>query len=591
MATFRRPSTSGGGADAAESQTTPPPLPLTPLQLPPLVPFGDGPFAVVFTFFSLVAYGLLQERVMSRTFDGERFAYAFYLVAANRLASVGAALSLHALRAVRAALLPLPPASTLAHQSSSLAAAAASAAAASAASASAYAPLSPSSRAHHRLSTSGGSGQLGGGGGAGTAAAAAATPRAAAGGGSGSGSRGGAGGSLLRRRAARLSALLALPPPAAPLRCYAAVALSNAAATACQYESLRHVSFICASLAKTAKALPVLLWGLVRTASTRRGGAGAATGRTRRHTAREWAQAALLSCGCALFVVGGGSAGRGVLSEARAAAAAAAAAAGGGSSSSGSSTSGGGGPLGLVAGALLLAGYLAADGWTSTEQERLYSAYGMDEGDQLLHTSACSALLSCGAAVLSGQLWPASAFLRRHPDAALAVFGLSAASAATQVCISAVVRRHGALVFALMMTTRQLASVLLSALVFGHALAPLQWAGVAVAFAALMHRGARAGGGGAGGGGSRGRGGGGGAGVFALASAATKPGAATAATARPATAPSSSSPFAKGAPEGDGESDALMQQQHEHEQQQLQQQHNKGAGSGATLLPITARAS
>jgi hypothetical protein len=44
-----------------------------------------------------------------------------------------------------------------------------------------------------------------------------------------------------------------------------------------------------------------------------------------------------------------------------------------------------------------------------------------------------------------------------------------------QVCISHVLQQHGALVFALMMTTRQCASVLLSSLLFGHALTLSQW--------------------------------------------------------------------------------------------------------------------
>ena len=49
--------------------------------------------------------------------------------------------------------------------------------------------------------------------------------------------------------------------PTAPLAAYAAVAASNVAATACQYEALRHLSFPLQSLGKCAKTLPALLWG------------------------------------------------------------------------------------------------------------------------------------------------------------------------------------------------------------------------------------------------------------------------------------------------------------------------------------------
>ena len=48
--------------------------------------------------------------------------------------------------------------------------------------------------------------------------------------------------------------------PRAPLRSCAAVAATNGAATFCQYEALRHVTFAAVSLAKSAKLLPVLLW-------------------------------------------------------------------------------------------------------------------------------------------------------------------------------------------------------------------------------------------------------------------------------------------------------------------------------------------
>jgi adenosine 3'-phospho 5'-phosphosulfate transporter B2 len=397
--------------DAAEAAAAAEPLTVSDGGSPP-----QAIAVVLGTCASLVAYGLLQERVMSRAFgvEQERFAFAVFLVAANRLFAIALVAALHVLRAASRALVL------------------------------ARAPSSSS-----RVSSAGG---------------------------------------RRHRRNFLITTLLPLlppKPPVAPLGCYARVALSNALATLCQYEALRHVSFIAASLAKTAKALPVLLWGLVPGR------------RKRRHTAGEAATACLLAVGCLLFAVGGR--GGGVVVTA--------------TTTTTRATTATTSFASLASGAALLAAYLAFDGWTSTEQERLYARYGgggssvgsvggsvgvvggpkpttttMDEGDQLLYTSACSALLTLTATVLSGQLLPALAFLRRHNDAAWAVAGLSAASAATQLLIGAVVRRHGALVFAQMMTSRQLASVLLSAIVYGHALAPLQWLGVAVAFGAIFFR-------------------------------------------------------------------------------------------------------
>ena len=49
--------------------------------------------------------------------------------------------------------------------------------------------------------------------------------------------------------------------PGAPIGSYCAIAFSNMLATTCQYEALRYVSFPTQTLAKTAKMIPVMVWG------------------------------------------------------------------------------------------------------------------------------------------------------------------------------------------------------------------------------------------------------------------------------------------------------------------------------------------
>merc|ERR1719454_2302450 len=53
-----------------------------------------------------------------------------------------------------------------------------------------------------------------------------------------------------------------LMAPAAPLWKYAAVSFSNVAATTCQYESLKFVTFPVQMLGKSSKMLPVMAWGI-----------------------------------------------------------------------------------------------------------------------------------------------------------------------------------------------------------------------------------------------------------------------------------------------------------------------------------------
>jgi solute carrier family 35 (adenosine 3'-phospho 5'-phosphosulfate transporter), member B2 len=51
--------------------------------------------------------------------------------------------------------------------------------------------------------------------------------------------------------------------PAAPMTSYAAISVSNVVATFCQYEALKYVSFPVQTLAKTAKMIPVMIWGTI----------------------------------------------------------------------------------------------------------------------------------------------------------------------------------------------------------------------------------------------------------------------------------------------------------------------------------------
>ena len=50
--------------------------------------------------------------------------------------------------------------------------------------------------------------------------------------------------------------------PVAPMYKYAAVSASNVVATTCQYEALKYVSFPAQTMAKSAKILPALAWGV-----------------------------------------------------------------------------------------------------------------------------------------------------------------------------------------------------------------------------------------------------------------------------------------------------------------------------------------
>jgi adenosine 3'-phospho 5'-phosphosulfate transporter B2 len=248
--------------------------------------------------------------------------------------------------------------------------------------------------------------------------------------------------------------------PAAPLPAYAAVSLTNVVATSCQYEALKYVSFGAQTLSKCLKPVPVMVWGALWLG--------------RAYAPDDVAVAAAVMAGCWLFMGGGGAA------TARAAAAAA--------SSEAAAAYGVG----------LLAAYLAADGLTSTLQDRMFDrGAAVTPANQVLYVSLFSAAASVAGLALRGSSASSSgggvssaiAFCVAHPAAGAWVAALAASATASSLLITTTVRHYGALVLSLTMTVRQLASVVVSSATYGHPLTAREAAGAALVFSALLARG------------------------------------------------------------------------------------------------------
>ncbi|GAX82727.1 hypothetical protein CEUSTIGMA_g10153.t1 [Chlamydomonas eustigma] len=236
--------------------------------------------------------------------------------------------------------------------------------------------------------------------------------------------------------------------PAAPIQSYAAVSLSNVIATSCQYEALKYVSFAIQTLAKSAKAMPVMMWGSLYSG--------------KRYKVADYAHASVITLGCTIFVTTGAVSSRVVLDRTDYSY--------------------------LIAGGLLMLFYLAVDGLTSTWQDSLFRQFNMGICDQVLFTTMFSTLLSLVATIATGQLSRAVSFILRNPEAVWWILALSLSSAVVQMIISYTIKRFGAVVFATIMTTRQFFSVLLSSVVFLTPLTYGQWVGVGIVFGALYYK-------------------------------------------------------------------------------------------------------
>ena len=232
--------------------------------------------------------------------------------------------------------------------------------------------------------------------------------------------------------------------PVAPPQAYAAVSVSNVVATFCQYEALKHVSFPVQTLGKCAKMIPVMIWGTVIM--------------RKRYNHKDYGVAALVTLGCSMFIM------------------------------TGEVTSKHAGNNSSMFGVLLMVGYLAFDGFTSTFQDKLFKGYQMTIFNQIMYVQAFSAGFSTLGLLSAGQFGDAISFVMRHPDALGSILTLSAAATIGQLFISHTIKTYGALLFATVMTTRQFISILLSCILFAHPLSAGQWAGTVTVFGALYYK-------------------------------------------------------------------------------------------------------
>ncbi|GKV52416.1 hypothetical protein SLEP1_g59000 [Rubroshorea leprosula] len=232
--------------------------------------------------------------------------------------------------------------------------------------------------------------------------------------------------------------------PVAPVYKYCLISVSNILTTTCQYEALKYVSFPVQTLAKCAKMIPVMIWGTCIMQKTYKG--------------FDYLVAFLVTLGCSIFILFPEGTDISPYSSGR---------------------------ENTVWGVSLMIGYLGFDGFTSTFQDKLFKGYDMEIHNQIFYTTLCSCFLSLTGLILQGHLLPAIEFAYRHNDCFLDIVLLSTVATASQFFISYTIRTFGALTFAAIMTTRQLASIMLSCMWFSHPLSWEQWIGAVIVFGSL----------------------------------------------------------------------------------------------------------
>ena len=243
--------------------------------------------------------------------------------------------------------------------------------------------------------------------------------------------------------------------PHSSMENYMYVASSNLVSTLCQYEVLKYLSFALSTLAKAAKILPTMLWGYIL--------------HGKRFQSSQYLSAIIVTTGCFVFVFNSS-----VVIQ---------------SSSSTASSSSQLLPQAFKAvyddnydsitiGVGILLVYLAADGFTSSFQQRLFRVQKTSLFDQMFWMCVFGTIFSGVWLVCSGQLMYSLTFLRRHRKICQDIAILSLCSAFSQIAITYTIRAFGAVTLASIVTVRQVVSIVLNSFVYHEKLVPLQWFGM-----------------------------------------------------------------------------------------------------------------
>merc|ERR1719335_1947089 len=133
-------------------------------------------------------------------------------------------------------------------------------------------------------------------------------------------------------------------------------------------------------------------------------------------------------------------------------------------------------------GALMLVGFLLCDAVTPSLQKRAFSNANLDAFQMMFWIGAASSIYAGAMVFASGEFNSTLAFLTDRPEALIDVALLSTIATLGQIFIYVTVQKHGPVTLSMIMTTRQVWSVLLSCVLFGHQLPSVAVGAAAIVF-------------------------------------------------------------------------------------------------------------
>ena len=231
----------------------------------------------------------------------------------------------------------------------------------------------------------------------------------------------------------------------APLISFAPCALSNTLSSWSQYASLKYVAFPVQTVFKSSKIIPVMLMGKFLKGTTYKWG--------------QYVEAFLITLGVAIFSLSTKSANRTNGTE--------------------------------VIGLIFMLMYICGDSFTSQWQSKIYDQYGranVDQYQMMLSVNSWAITITTIGLIVTGDFPIVVEFLRANHQAFHYNIITAITSATGQLFIFYTIKEFGPIVFTVIMTTRQLFSITISCIIFGHSISLISFMGASLVFSVIFYQ-------------------------------------------------------------------------------------------------------
>jgi adenosine 3'-phospho 5'-phosphosulfate transporter B2 len=231
----------------------------------------------------------------------------------------------------------------------------------------------------------------------------------------------------------------------APLMAFTPCALSNTMSSWSQYASLKYVSFPMQTIFKSSKVIPVMIMGKVLKGAM--------------YPFGQYVEAFFITLGVAVFSLSTKSSDKNTETE----------------------------MIGLV----FLVLYISFDSFTSQWQDKVYQKYGranVDPYQMMLGVNTSAICITTAGLIVSGDFPVVIEFLQRNPVVFQYNVITAITSASGQLFIYYTIKEFGPIAFTIIMTTRQMISICLSAAIFGHTLNAISLIGALIVFGVLFYQ-------------------------------------------------------------------------------------------------------